>query len=373
MATSSCLGRHAQCLYSFGVARRMFFRRSLASSTQCQHDNETVVQQSNVLDVSPLAEQMRTEVRNYTQKHKDVRLVGILASKGDFRQDAETYTRSVAKTFFEDGIDYELLRCPCGERSGVEQAIRAMNARTDVHGILVFYPIFTNSRANLPKTYLNKMNGTYYKTEDDYLRDLVLPSKDVEGLSHPYNARHLFRARAKSRQQNEMYIPCTALAVARILESFHQPSLRENGDWTGSVFTVINRSEILGRPLAAMLALHGASVYSVDEHSILEFQPQGRMRRCTGLDLEACLERSSVVVTGVPSPHFRLPAHAIQDNTTVVNVSTFSNIDETDFGDRPSVTLITQVGKVTVAALEHNLIRLHKQAMTRQQSVLDTN
>ena len=89
------------------------------------------------------------------------------------------------------------------------------------------------------------------------------------------------------------------------------------------------------------------------------------------MDLETCLERSSVVVTGVPSPHFRVPSHAIQDNTTLVNVSAFPNIDETEFIDRPSGTLVTQVGKVTVAALEHNLIRLHKQAQAT--AVIENN
>jgi len=39
----------------------------------------------------------------------------------------------------------------------------------------------------------------------------------------------------------------------------------------GRHITIINRSEVVGRPLAALLANDGAKVYSVDEHGILEF------------------------------------------------------------------------------------------------------
>lgn len=40
----------------------------------------------------------------------------------------------------------------------------------------------------------------------------------------------------------------------------------------GKIVTVINRSEIVGRPLAAMLANDGADVYSVDIDSIYLFR-----------------------------------------------------------------------------------------------------
>ena len=39
----------------------------------------------------------------------------------------------------------------------------------------------------------------------------------------------------------------------------------------GRVITVINRSEIVGRPLAALLANDGGKVYSVDINNIQEF------------------------------------------------------------------------------------------------------
>jgi len=132
--------------------------------------------------------------------------------------------------------------------------------------------------------------------------------------------------------------------------------------WSGLKATIVNRSELLGRPLAALLALEGATVFSFDEHTTLMFMDGGRQRRCNDLTLEECLKQSSVVVTGVPSPDFLLPSEAVAPGTTVVDVSEFSNVDEETLLVRPDVKLIPHVGKVTCAALEQNLIQLHRSA-----------
>lgn len=41
----------------------------------------------------------------------------------------------------------------------------------------------------------------------------------------------------------------------------------------GKIITIVNRSEVVGRPLAAMLSNDGAKVYSVDVNDVLEFIP----------------------------------------------------------------------------------------------------
>ena len=48
----------------------------------------------------------------------------------------------------------------------------------------------------------------------------------------------------------------------------------------GRVITIINRSEIVGRPLAALLANDGGKVYSIDINNVQEFH------RGTGLKLK---------------------------------------------------------------------------------------
>ena len=361
---------------------------------------------SQIIDVSDLEEIMRRNVRKYTQKcnaeGNPVRLAGILAV--DAMEDchsAGVYASHIAKKLEEDGIQYEHVECHGEELQDIEAAIEELNLRPDIHGILVYYPIFkeklrehaNTSNSRKAHRYMNAANGVYYKSYDDYLRDAVCPEKDVEGLSHNYNSRWLFRARSQShfRKQGEIYVPCTALAVARILEHYHTATTSSSDNdvdddkydceslldcedlpdrpWLGKTVTIINRSEILGRPLAAMLALKGANVYSIDEHSVLQFMNTGKMRRCTEpyVTLEWCLEQSSLVVTGVPHEDFRLPLESIvADNVTVVNVSEFENVKEEDVFKSQGIKFVPKIGKVTVAALEHNLISLHKQATKGQ-------
>ena len=331
--------------------------------------------QEGLVDVSDLAAKMRREVREYTQSltsNTRIKMVGILADSGRPREDAEVYSERIGRTFWEDGIDYEIFRCSGDQPSDVESVIKEANNRDDVHGILVFYPIF-KGRSDIKDVrgpYLNKLTGVRYKTHDDYLRDIVSPEKDVEGLSQQYNARWLFRARGQNRSDRDIYVPCTALAVMKILEEYHPVSsvpmnqlCTEVKMWSGCTITVVNRSNILGRPLAALLSLEGANVYSVDENSILLFTEEGRMRKVGKFTLEDCLERSSIVISGVPSPDFVLPSDAIAEDSTVVNVSPYPGVCTELLKVRPDLKLVPSVGKVTVAALEQNLVRLHRRAV----------
>ena len=57
-------------------------------------------------------------------------------------------------------------------------------------------------------------------------------------------------------------LPCTPLAVVKALEHLeaYDPALPEGNRLRGKKVTVVNRSEVVGRPLAAMLANDGAQV-----------------------------------------------------------------------------------------------------------------
>jgi methylenetetrahydrofolate dehydrogenase (NAD+) len=346
------------------------------------------------VDVSPLAKEMRQQVRLYTKAQRDpISMVGILADMGlgnHQRSDSETYSNMIQKRFASDGLHYTVHRCENPEPQDLERIIEEYNHRSDIQGIMVFYPIFPQRAAgfrqphNFPY-YLDAGTGVYYKTVDDYIRDCVIPSKDVEGVSYDSTLTHgklPFRARGHRphpRLPNDVYIPCTVTAILKVLETYHlsplslsgsmstspsediasSPLLRPNR-WKNCTVTVVNRSTILGRPLAALLAWEGATVFSVDEDSILQFQSGGsRVRRFNTGTLNDCVQQSSVVVTAVPNEAFQLDVAAIADYTTVVNVSEYNNVDSADMLEQKrGIRYISSVGKVTVAALEHNLIRL---------------
>ena len=60
----------------------------------------------------------------------------------------------------------------------------------------------------------------------------------------------------------------------------------------------------------------------------------------------------------MPTKAYRLPTEWVQPNTTVINVSNYKNVDETELLKIPGVQYVPLVGKVTVAMLERNLVRL---------------
>ena len=165
--------------------------------------------------------------------------------------------------------------------------------------------------------------------------------------------------------------PCTALAVYKVLESFHHTQSIDDDDniandrrklFDNTIVTIINRSEVLGLPLATMLSNQGATVYSINIDSILQFSPDGKVKReHFSTTLKECIQKSSIIVSGVPSHTFQVPTEWIQKYTTVINVAAETNFDEdTICNEERCITYVPHVGRVTVAALEYNLMSLHQ-------------
>merc|ERR1712066_700181 len=79
------------------------------------------------------------------------------------------------------------------------------------------------------------------------------------------------------------------------------------------------------------------------------------------LTVEDAVRMSDIVVLGVPSPSYKLDVSWIKEGAIVLNVASHKNIDEAELlSTRPGVRFVGQVGKVTVALLERNLLRLHE-------------
>jgi methylenetetrahydrofolate dehydrogenase (NAD+) len=130
----------------------------------------------------------------------------------------------------------------------------------------------------------------------------------------------------------------------------------------GRTITVINRSEVVGRPLAALLANDGARVFSVDVNGLLEFhRGQGiKLKKHvvaeTQVTFEEALAQSDVVITGVPSASYKVNSALLKEGVVAINFSSCKNFDD-DIKSRASI-YVPSVGKVTVAMLERNLLRL---------------
>jgi methylenetetrahydrofolate dehydrogenase (NAD+) len=240
------------------------------------------------------------------------------------------------------------------DKEEIEEAILAANADDDVDGIIVYYPIF-NTR------------------QDQYLQQIVDVSKDVEGLSHRYvfnmyqNIRFLdekLSADGKSEGGTQKSIlPCTPLAIVKILEYLRvYNTILPYGDRLhGHTICVVNRSEVVGRPLAALLANDGACVYSVDITGVQKFtRGEGlKKRRHEVEDLEGWTIKDAaplcdVVITGVPGSSYKFDTSLLRGGAVCINFSSEKNFGP-EVKDKASI-YVPSIGKVTIVVLLRNLL-----------------
>ncbi|WVQ93290.1 hypothetical protein IAU59_000357 [Kwoniella sp. CBS 9459] len=342
---------------------------------------------------TPFKTELLHEMSSPRFNGKPPHLVGILATK---KEDARTYAEFTKKACETIGINFEL-RLVGEAREGmdgqgvgidVEEAILEANDDRDVHGIMVYYPI-------------------YGGRQDQYLQSVVSPQKDVEGLNHQFlfNLYHNIRfispltlrpipsssssatsasaagATKSAAQTNadqgpegsvKSVLPCTPLAIVKVLEHLGvYNKMLEYGDRArGKVITVINRSEVVGRPLAALLANDGARVISVDIDSIIEFSkrpstaiasqskfnPHHITTPLPDFTLAQALSISDVVISAVPVQSYKVPTRDLKDGCVCVNVAGEKNF-EADVRERASI-YVPSVGMMTIAMLQRNLLRL---------------
>mmetsp|Transcript_22633 Transcript_22633/g.73256 ORF Transcript_22633/g.73256 Transcript_22633/m.73256 type:complete len:339 (-) Transcript_22633:76-1092(-) len=274
------------------------------------------------------------------------KLVGFLANSDPA---AVKYAQWTGKTFQRDGLNFELRQV---EPDDLERALEEANADTSVHGIMIYYPVF----GKRPSFH----GGSY----DDALRDTVSLAKDVEGMNHFYR-RTMYRNQrfVDSEQARKCVLPCTPLAVVKVLEHLgaYDDQHPVGNRMSGKVVTVVNRSEVVGRPLAAMLANDGATVYSVDIDSTYVFL-RGKVEPVPAeATTESVVKMSDVVVLAVPSDRYKMDPSWVKEGAIVVNVSSHKNIDgDILLSTRPGVRYVPAVGKITIAMLERNLLRLQQ-------------
>jgi methylenetetrahydrofolate dehydrogenase (NAD+) len=199
------------------------------------------------------------------------------------------------------------------EREELEEAIRDANTDNSVDGILVYYPVFNTSR-------------------DRTIQYVVDMHKDVEGLSPKLinNMYQNIRFLDPPHNTQKSILPCTPLAMIKILEylNIYNTILDYGKRLWGRRITVINRSEVVGRPLAALLANDGAEVYSVDVTGVQRFSrgqglrnQQHVVEEKPDMTMDDCLAISDVVISGVPGDKFKVPVEKIRDGAVCINFS----------------------------------------------------
>ncbi|KAI5955044.1 MTD1 [Candida jiufengensis] len=283
-------------------------------------------------------------------------LVGFLAN-GD--PAAKMYANWTGKTCESLGFNYKLIEV---NKNELETSLIKANKDEKVNGIMVYFPVFGDK-------------------QDQYLQQLISPEKDVEGLNFLYyhNLYHNIRFLDPPQNQQKSIIPCTALAMVKILEylGVYNNILHYGNRLYGKKILIVNRSEIVGRPLAALLANDGATVYSVDINNIQQFTRGDDLseHRHLVVDLdqkdtiETLAPQCDVIITGVPTENYKFPINLVTHGTIVINFSSFKNFDD-DIKQRAGL-YVPSIGKVTIAILLRNLLRLIENKEIRQSEKAD--
>ena len=177
--------------------------------------------------------------------------------------------------------------------------------------------------------------------------DAVHPLKDVDCF-HPENVGRLLQGRPR-------FQPCTPAGVLELLRRYEIPT-------AGKRAVVVGRSDIVGKPLAAMLMQHGADATVTVCHSRTS-------------DLGAQTRAADILIAAVGRPH-SITAEMVAPGAVVIDVGINRTSDgltgDVDFaGVRDKASWITPVpggvGPLTVTMLLANTLaaaRMQREAST---------
>jgi methylenetetrahydrofolate dehydrogenase (NADP+)/methenyltetrahydrofolate cyclohydrolase len=229
-----------------------------------------------------------------------------------------TYLRAKHKACEEVGIKSENHHLPSDTpQNKLEALIDQLNHDDRVHGILVQLP--------LPK-----------HLEEDRAIGKLDPDKDVDGL-HPVNL-------GKLASGIEGLVPCTPKGVVRLLQHYKVTV-------SGSRVVIVNRSNLVGRPLTMLLLNRDATVTVC--HSKTK-------------DLASITREADILVSAIGRPEVRIGPNYVKHGSTVVDVA-INRVDGKLRGDIDfePVSRIVQnitpvpggVGPMTVAMLLENTVQ----------------
>jgi methylenetetrahydrofolate dehydrogenase (NADP+)/methenyltetrahydrofolate cyclohydrolase len=240
---------------------------------------------AQLLDGNALARQIRreltVEVADFIENNGVVpTLAAVLVGEDAASQ---VYVRNKRRDCEEVGIQSQLHKLPSStSQNELLTLIAKLNRDETVHGILVQLP--------LPPQIDTRM-----------VLEAVSANKDVDAF-HPENVGLVVQGRPR-------FLPCTPAAVQQIL-------LRNNVPIAGQHVVVVGRSDIVGKPLAIMLAQKG------DGADATVTLCHSRTR-----DLAAVTRQADILVAAIGKAKF-ITGDMIRPGATVIDVG----INRTDAG-----------------------------------------
>jgi methylenetetrahydrofolate dehydrogenase (NADP+)/methenyltetrahydrofolate cyclohydrolase len=242
---------------------------------------------------------------------------------------SQVYVRNKVLRANESGLNSIERKLPADvDQATLNKVVDELNRDPAVHGILVQLP--------LPE-----------HLDEEYIINAIAPEKDVDGF-HPVNVGRL-------NSGQETLTPCTPLGCLIMLQ-------RELGDLTGKNAVIIGRSNIVGKPMAALLLQQSCTVTIV--HS--------RTR-----DIEEIVKQADIVVAAVGRSEM-VKSHWIKPGAAVIDVGINAIqvdgkrklVGDVDFADvEPVAGAITPVpggvGPMTIACLMKNTLTAATQQLRK--------
>ena len=229
-----------------------------------------------LLDGKKLSAELRREVAEEVQalKRRKIKPGLAVVLVGDDPA-SQIYVRNKRRTCDELGIQSFAHNLPknCTERR-LMNLVKKLNADPKVHGILVQSPVPS-------------------QIDEQKVLNSIDPRKDVDGF-HPVNTGKLLNG-------EECFVSCTPAGCREML-------LRYGYNPAGKHVVIVGRSNIVGKPLAAMLMqkAEGANATVTVCHS--------RTKR-----LSAITRQADILIAAIGVPQF-VTARMVKDGVVVIDV-----------------------------------------------------
>ncbi|MFO7797071.1 MAG: bifunctional methylenetetrahydrofolate dehydrogenase/methenyltetrahydrofolate cyclohydrolase FolD [Promethearchaeati archaeon] len=238
---------------------------------------------------------------------------------------SKIYVNIKHKTCKKVGINSLMVSLPKNaKKEEISEKITELNDDKNIHGILLQIPLPENSR-NHTNELLQEINE----------------KKDVDGF-HYINRGKLF-------YQVEELVPCTPKGIITLLE-------HNDIKISGKEVTIVNRSNLLGKPLIFLFLNRDATV------SVCHTKTR---------DLNKYTRQADILVVGVGHANF-ITKEKIKPNAIIIDVGMnrvegelFGDVDFEDVYEKCSyITPVPGgVGPMTVASLLENTIKAYKHQM----------
>ncbi len=291
---------------------------------------------ANILDGKRIAKAIRAEIASqvatFCEQHEHPPLLAAVLVGDD--PASQVYVRNKERACAQAGIRSRLIRLSAATgQDELLDCLADLNADRTVHGILVQLP--------LPRG-----------LDEKRILDAVHPLKDVDAF-HPENVGRMMQGRPR-------FLPCTPHGVQQLLYRCDIPV-------AGRHVVILGRSEIVGKPLAAMLVQRDSPLGPDAVNATVT------ICHSQTVDLKALTRTADILVAAIGRPRF-VTAEMVKPAATVIDVGINRLADglvgDVDFSAVAKVAAhITPVpggvGPLTIAMLLQNTLTAAKlQAVT---------